>query len=257
MLVHPDEPAARRPRRSRRWWSGWAKSRSCQAASTWIKHGGSVVAGEVSRSATASTSTRSSARCARRCAERNRPLRRDAHRPLAFDAYRKNRATGAFILIDRLTNGTVGAGMIARSIERSRLPPRQLGRRHRSRRWRRGDRRRSPRRSARPASGIRHLRLADRAPGLGQDDARIAVERRLFEMGRAVTVLDGLELRQTISRAWASRRLNAPRTFGAAPSCALYERSGADLPVRSWLRAPPCASVPGKPSAKDASSRSR
>ena len=32
--------------------------------------------------------------------------------PVACDAYDKNRATGAFIVIDRLTNGTVGAGMI-------------------------------------------------------------------------------------------------------------------------------------------------
>ena len=29
-----------------------------------------------------------------------------------FDGYRRNRATGAFIMIDRLTNVTVGAGMI-------------------------------------------------------------------------------------------------------------------------------------------------
>ena len=33
-------------------------------------------------------------------------------RPLLFDAYAQNRQTGAFIVIDRLTNGTVGAGMI-------------------------------------------------------------------------------------------------------------------------------------------------
>ena len=32
---------------------------------------------------------------------------------LAFDPYRRNRATGAFILIDETTNDTVGAGMIA------------------------------------------------------------------------------------------------------------------------------------------------
>jgi bifunctional enzyme CysN/CysC len=32
--------------------------------------------------------------------------------PIAFDPYRKNRNTGAFIFIDRLTNATVGAGMI-------------------------------------------------------------------------------------------------------------------------------------------------
>jgi len=31
---------------------------------------------------------------------------------VACDAYKQNRATGAFIIIDRLTNGTVGAGMI-------------------------------------------------------------------------------------------------------------------------------------------------
>lgn len=34
-----------------------------------------------------------------------------------FDAYSENRATGAFIIIDRLTNGTVGAGMIKRPLD--------------------------------------------------------------------------------------------------------------------------------------------
>jgi len=33
-------------------------------------------------------------------------------KPIAFDAYQKNRATGAFIVVDRLTNVTVGAGMV-------------------------------------------------------------------------------------------------------------------------------------------------
>jgi len=33
-------------------------------------------------------------------------------RPLAFDPYARNRATGSFILIDEATNDTVGAGMI-------------------------------------------------------------------------------------------------------------------------------------------------
>ena len=36
----------------------------------------------------------------------------ELEKPLAFDPYRKNRATGAFVVIDRLTNNTVGAGMI-------------------------------------------------------------------------------------------------------------------------------------------------
>jgi bifunctional enzyme CysN/CysC len=32
--------------------------------------------------------------------------------PILADEYRRNRATGGFILIDEATNGTVGAGMI-------------------------------------------------------------------------------------------------------------------------------------------------
>jgi bifunctional enzyme CysN/CysC len=39
--------------------------------------------------------------------------------PLAFDPYRANRDTGGFILIDRFTNATVGAGMIDFSLMRA------------------------------------------------------------------------------------------------------------------------------------------
>ena len=39
--------------------------------------------------------------------------------PVAFDAYNLNRATGAFILIDRVTNATAGAGMIDHSLRRA------------------------------------------------------------------------------------------------------------------------------------------
>ena len=39
-------------------------------------------------------------------------VRIETARPLAFDAYQKNRATGSFILIDPATNATVAAGMI-------------------------------------------------------------------------------------------------------------------------------------------------
>ncbi|MGJ8682575.1 sulfate adenylyltransferase subunit CysN [Paraglaciecola sp.] len=37
--------------------------------------------------------------------------------PVACDPYKQNRTTGAFIIIDRLTNGTVGAGMIINAAE--------------------------------------------------------------------------------------------------------------------------------------------
>ena len=33
--------------------------------------------------------------------------------PVVFDPYKNSKGTGAFIIIDRLTNGTVGAGMIS------------------------------------------------------------------------------------------------------------------------------------------------
>jgi sulfate adenylyltransferase subunit 1 len=39
--------------------------------------------------------------------------------PVACDPYTKNRTTGAFIIIDRLTNGTVGAGMVIDAIDDS------------------------------------------------------------------------------------------------------------------------------------------
>jgi bifunctional enzyme CysN/CysC len=40
-------------------------------------------------------------------------------RPVAFDAYRDNRETGGFILIDRWTNNTVGAGLIHFGLHRA------------------------------------------------------------------------------------------------------------------------------------------
>jgi sulfate adenylyltransferase subunit 1 (EFTu-like GTPase family) len=37
--------------------------------------------------------------------------------PVIFDKYEDNRITGAFIIIDRITNGTVGAGMIVSDLD--------------------------------------------------------------------------------------------------------------------------------------------
>src|SRR6185437_12711803 len=39
--------------------------------------------------------------------------------PLAFDPYRENRDMGGFILIDRITNATVGAGMVDFGLRRA------------------------------------------------------------------------------------------------------------------------------------------
>ncbi len=41
------------------------------------------------------------------------------NRPIAFDTYKSNRETGGFILIDKITNATVGAGMIDHGLRRA------------------------------------------------------------------------------------------------------------------------------------------
>ena len=41
------------------------------------------------------------------------------NKPVVFDAYKRNQHTGAFIIIDRLTNVTIGAGMITEAVSNS------------------------------------------------------------------------------------------------------------------------------------------
>lgn len=45
--------------------------------------------------------------------------------PVVADTYTQNRATGAFIVIDRLTNITVGAGMVVEQLESASVTPHQ------------------------------------------------------------------------------------------------------------------------------------
>jgi bifunctional enzyme CysN/CysC len=108
------------------------------------------------------------------------------HRPLFIDAYRDNRVTGAFILIDSLTNDTVAAGMIldasaARAgdaIEASvREGHTQVSARERRERLGHGA-------AAVVLSGA--SREARRA-------AAFATERALFDRGCVAAVIDGID----------------------------------------------------------------
>ena len=108
--------------------------------------------------------------------------------PIALDGYEYNRTTGAFIVIDRLTNGTVGAGMIIAD------PVSHGGGQH---------------------GRLAHVSTEERASRFGQQPATVlfsglsgagkstlayAVERKLFDMGRAVYVLDGQNLRHDLNK---------------------------------------------------------
>ena len=121
-------------------------------------------------------------------------------RAIPYDAYKKNRFTGGFIIIDRLTYNTVGAGMIidretAGEKERNfwdieisdELLQRQTSRVSETERLER--------------SGSEPLTIL--LTGLtctGKTTIAYALERRLFDNGKAVTVLDGANMRLGISK---------------------------------------------------------
>jgi len=119
--------------------------------------------------------------------------------PICFDGYRANEGTGAFIIVDRINNVTVGAGMI---LDRATSEGRQDH-------W-----------EDEPASESLHKKRSNVTPqqrsarfgqkpvtilltglaGAGKTTIAYALERRLFDQGRAVTVLDGQNMRLGISR---------------------------------------------------------
>ena len=116
--------------------------------------------------------------------------------PMVFDPYQENRGLGGLILIDRLTNATVGAGMA--------LPP------HGSvaAAWDEAPHGQLRAAASRVASHEREARLGQRPAtvlltGLakaGKTAIAHAVERKLFDLGRLATVLDGQSFRLGISR---------------------------------------------------------
>jgi bifunctional enzyme CysN/CysC len=120
----------------------------------------------------------------------------DLSQPAAFDAYKKNRQTGAFVVVDRVTNNTVGAGMI---LERDQVTRelgvigvavealQEYGRRHAPQV---SPEEREKRLGQKPAT-----LLLTGLVGSGKSSIAYALERRLFDLGRSAFVLDGQSAR--------------------------------------------------------------
>ena len=107
--------------------------------------------------------------------------------PIAFDAYAENRDTGGFILIDRFSNATVGAGMIDFGLRRATNVH-----------WQALDVNKQARaglKSQKPAvlwfTGL---------SGSGKSTIANLVERKLFAEGRHTYLLDGDNVRHGLNR---------------------------------------------------------
>ncbi|MGE0715950.1 MAG: sulfate adenylyltransferase subunit CysN [Alphaproteobacteria bacterium] len=107
--------------------------------------------------------------------------------PIAFDPYAANRETGGFILIDRLTNATLGAGMIAFGLRRAT-----------NIHWQALDvdkRARAALKGQKPAvlwfTGL---------SGAGKSTIANLVERKLHADGRHTYILDGDNVRHGLNR---------------------------------------------------------
>jgi hypothetical protein len=95
----------------------------------------------------------------------------ETHRPLFFDPYKANRITGAFIIIDPLSNETLGAGMIA-DIEGREETRGQV------------------------TAAERVTRFGNRPAVVAVDDAEAALllERELFDRGAVVAVINDADV---------------------------------------------------------------
>ncbi len=107
--------------------------------------------------------------------------------PIAFDPYSDNRATGAFILIDRQTHETIGAGMLNFSLRRAKNVL-----------WQDLDvnkAARSEQKGQKPA-----LLWFTGLSGSGKSTIANLVDKRLMDMGRHTYTLDGDNVRHGLNR---------------------------------------------------------
>ena len=107
--------------------------------------------------------------------------------PVAFDPYAENRATGAFVLIDRFTNATAGAGMISFGLRRATNIHRQALLVDKSARVRLN--------GHRPA-----ILWFTGLSGSGKSTIANIVERELHALGAHTYMLDGDNVRHGLNR---------------------------------------------------------
>jgi bifunctional enzyme CysN/CysC len=108
-------------------------------------------------------------------------------RPVAFDPYEKNRETGGFILIDKLSNDTVGAGLLQSALRRADNVH-----------WQALDVDRAARSQLK---GQRACALwFTGLSGAGKSTIANLVEKRLHALGRHTYLLDGDNIRHGLNR---------------------------------------------------------
>ncbi len=108
-------------------------------------------------------------------------------RPIAFDSYNENRQTGSFILIDRMTNNTVGMGMI-------NFPLRRAANIH----WQNLDINKAANAEQKGQSPA--VLWFTGLSGSGKSTIANEVQRRLFASGRHSYILDGDNVRHGLNR---------------------------------------------------------
>ncbi|WP_193098723.1 sulfate adenylyltransferase subunit CysN [Burkholderia sp. Z1] len=108
-------------------------------------------------------------------------------RPVAFDPYDRNRHTGGFIVIDRFTNDTVGAGMLHFALRRAHNVH-----------WQAVDVDRAAR-AEQKAQTPRIVWLTGLS-GAGKSTIANLVEKRLHALGRHTYLLDGDNVRHGLNR---------------------------------------------------------
>jgi bifunctional enzyme CysN/CysC len=108
-------------------------------------------------------------------------------RAVPFDPYRDNRDLGGFIVIDRMTNSTVAAGMLHFALRRADNVP-----------WQAVDVDREARAALKGQQPT--VVWLTGIPGAGKSTIANLVEKRLHSMGRHTHLLDGDNLRHTLNR---------------------------------------------------------